>query len=821
MGPERAAMVVVYPAASEGSWASFFIQTPQIVLHRQGSVIFHILPQVLFAVGISVISHQWNPVLIYGLDVQAGMRYLGLILSFLLVFKTQSAYLMYVSSITDAEKLVHFAAEILTAACSIFPADNWENHMASLVPPTVEGVRTGMLRIRVIAAHGLWNVDEVAGMDLHTVVSVGDQSFRTDAADSSTDPVWNSDVFEFPLEGAEQEQVRIAVQGHVELGSLILPNQVLSQGDQRWRRSRQRLDDGGGQGEIDLEVSFAPSALGPLACRDWSALVLDAEGCEALCEEERVVNFLVRGGLRRCAEKLRDAGFTSFDALERITDHEMRKAGLCLADIAVLRHRLRQRAAAVEEAAEAAEAAANSVCLRRTVHYLALFYFVAVENVRCTRHFAFLSPAAQDQLREDVKSLCCEDEYKILYPGDSKDVPGSKSKNAFTDPITVLHWVHLHVHTCAESHQLPIQFATAFIPKLCSLGGAFQGLQMTASFQFPLPYAQVIKLLSFFFVLLAPWVLEPFCKEMTSPIAALIALGVFGLDEVAEIIESPFGSDPNHISFFQYGQELLDRLELLYHSRERSSKYIDAVFTESDVRNSTTIFDFRNASPFNNEKKEPEAPHDFFTFLTRSRPLNKVTTTALELATIDWRKATNKKVAERKRRPSLFSDGSAASFVCSPREGLEIARSADCAYYRANVSDYQDIVTKRRPSLFSAAGSAASFVCSPSESDSIEGVASANLGLDSAESSKFKKARGKSEIGAERRKQLFSADDHAVPVPEPTDAAKEYSRAASVFQAEEEEVIWGVGVYRRADSKNAEPRGYRPPPGRGGAPARE
>merc|ERR1719265_1835843 len=60
-------------------------------------------------------------------------------------------------------------------------------------------------------------------------------------------------------------------------------------------------------------------------------------------------------------------------------------------------------------------------------------------------------------------------------------------------------------------------------------------------------------------------------------VAGLVATGFYGLDEVAEILESPFGNDPNDIDLRDYGQNLLTDIELFYHGREMQ---LDTIFND-------------------------------------------------------------------------------------------------------------------------------------------------------------------------------------------------------------------------------------------------
>merc|ERR1712107_15564 len=95
--------------------------------------------------------------------------------------------------------------------------------------------------------------------------------------------------------------------------------------------------------------------------------------------------------------------------------------------------------------------------------------------------------------------------------------------------------------------------------------------------QFPFPYAQVTKLIMLLYINILPFVLQPQLQNLTEIMMALIAMGFYGLDEVAEILESPFGDDPNDVDLKEYGYELMTDLELIYKGRDRQ---LDTVFDD-------------------------------------------------------------------------------------------------------------------------------------------------------------------------------------------------------------------------------------------------
>jgi hypothetical protein len=86
--------------------------------------------------------------------------------------------------------------------------------------------------------------------------------------------------------------------------------------------------------------------------------------------------------------------------------------------------------------------------------------------------------------------------------------------------------------------------------------------------QFPLPYAQIVKLLTFIYVFGLPFALVPQSGYLTPVIVLFAATGFYGLDEVAEVLESPFGEDPNDIHLDIFIERLIDDLDHQYFQRQ-------------------------------------------------------------------------------------------------------------------------------------------------------------------------------------------------------------------------------------------------------------
>mmetsp|Transcript_74935 Transcript_74935/g.236858 ORF Transcript_74935/g.236858 Transcript_74935/m.236858 type:complete len:554 (-) Transcript_74935:98-1759(-) len=511
-------MVVQYAAASEGSWLSFFVITPKILFcHPKGSIIPKVLPQVVFAVALTFTARFWNPLEDAADEILSGISTISILMSFLIVFKTQSAYAQFWEACGEVNKMLQVSRQIAMTACTYFPFD------CERMDGSEEGWTGGILRMRVLAAYQLRDEGHDDRQGPYAIVQAGGQSFKTKTASSRLKPVWNSEVFEFVLNEVDT-LVTLVLQdaGPAELGEgrrwlLHLRSEDLLKARGNWQRARHQLM-GKDSAEVELEMHFAPRRRGgPVS-----------GGCPTLVGAK----------------------------LEASPQHHRKW---------MLAH--------TQDGDLSVEA-----FLRRIIRLLALHFFVVVEFFRRTGTNAVVDRKLQDDMRDTIKMLTGEREYAMLYPGDDRMTPGSEAKNVHAKPTVVLYWLQLTIGRCATVHELPSPILSSFVPLVSGLAETVFDMDKIDKLQFPLPYAQVVKILCIvlLFVLL-PWVLQPKCKILAELVVGIIALGFFGLDEVAEILESPFGNDPNHIDLQIYGQDLLDDLELMYYSRE---KELDIVFTE-------------------------------------------------------------------------------------------------------------------------------------------------------------------------------------------------------------------------------------------------
>lgn len=355
-------MVVAYASAAEGSIWSFFTVTPRIIFAYRGSILPKVFPQVLLAVLMAVLAREWNPVHDMSADVKAGFTTIGFLLSFLMVFKTQSAYSQWWEAMGHVEGIHFLSRSLAMATCTILP---WTNDTTSVILPA---------------------------------------------------------------------------------GSLA-------------RKKPVRL--------------FA----------------------------------------------------------------------------------------------------------RKIVRLLLVHYFVLVEFFKRTGSNATDNKEVMDGLRDKVRRLTGPREFSMLYCPDNHDTKASESDVKHASPMLVLYWIQIAVCRCGEIHNLAAPKYAIFESKITLLLRHFWEMNKIDKIQFPLPYAQVTKILCLIFVYMLPFVLQRDTGSLTELICATVALGFYGLDEVAEILEAPFGDDANDIDLEHYGFELMSDLELIYHGRDRQ---LDTVFDDEN-----------------------------------------------------------------------------------------------------------------------------------------------------------------------------------------------------------------------------------------------
>ena len=180
---------------------------------------------------------------------------------------------------------------------------------------------------------------------------------------------------------------------------------------------------------------------------------------------------------------------------------------------------------------------------KRIIRLLVLYYFVVVEYFQRTGINQTRSKTKMDKLRADIAALAGDTEWPILYPGETKNTEGSKSSHPNTRPTIILFWITLSLRHISDHQGVEPPIMNGILGHLAAVSSSFWNMDKIDKTQFPFPYTQVVKWLTLVFLSMFPFALAPTCGWLTLIFSAVATVGFFGLDEVAEILESPFGND--------------------------------------------------------------------------------------------------------------------------------------------------------------------------------------------------------------------------------------------------------------------------------------
>lgn len=228
---------------------------------------------------------------------------------------------------------------------------------------------------------------------------------------------------------------------------------------------------------------------------------------------------------------------------------------------------------------------------KRIVRLLALYYLTVVEFFQRTGSNATASKKTQDRLRRDVAALAGDTEWTILYPGEHKSVEGSKSVHDNTRPSIILFWIELSLRKILDHQAVEADIMALLLSKLNALGEKFWHMDKIDKTQFPFPYCQIVKWITLVFLGFLPFGLAQLCRWWTLAFAAMATIGFYGLDEVAEILESPLGNDPNDLDLRAYGDALMSDMELICRCRDMNLDFVFKPQEHVDFSHLLTSFD--------------------------------------------------------------------------------------------------------------------------------------------------------------------------------------------------------------------------------------
>ncbi|HWO23447.1 MAG TPA: bestrophin family ion channel [Kofleriaceae bacterium] len=131
---------------------------------------------------------------------------------------------------------------------------------------------------------------------------------------------------------------------------------------------------------------------------------------------------------------------------------------------------------------------------------------------------------------------------RLLTP----DEQAAMSGVTFRAPL-VTQWISTRLRAEAAAGRLSEARLQVFDGNLTALNDALGGAERILRTPIPFAYAQHIKIFVVLFCFSAPFVLAEVMGWATPAACGLLALALFGIDEIGVEIEDPFGDDPNDL----------------------------------------------------------------------------------------------------------------------------------------------------------------------------------------------------------------------------------------------------------------------------------
>jgi putative membrane protein len=117
---------------------------------------------------------------------------------------------------------------------------------------------------------------------------------------------------------------------------------------------------------------------------------------------------------------------------------------------------------------------------------------------------------------------------------------------AFRAPV-VTRWIADRLRDEVTAGRMTEQRLQLLDANLTALNDALGGAERILKTPIPFAYAQHIKIFVVLFCFTSPFVMADVMGWATPPASGLLALALFGIDEIGVEIEDPFGDDPNDL----------------------------------------------------------------------------------------------------------------------------------------------------------------------------------------------------------------------------------------------------------------------------------
>jgi putative membrane protein len=196
---------------------------------------------------------------------------------------------------------------------------------------------------------------------------------------------------------------------------------------------------------------------------------------------------------------------------------------------------------------------------RRFLRYQVLYFLVITEHFQSTGGDGDSTPSEvefEKKLKEQIRGFATKEELACIYGDEGMNGPGN--------PAVVLYLMQLILKEGLERGLVkPPVVLAVMVNGISTLEKHFWTMDKIDKLQFPLPYAQVVKILVVVYVFMFPFVSVATSGIAAVPITFMVGLGFFGLDEVAEVLESPFSTDPNAIQLDEFIPIMIRDLDVM------------------------------------------------------------------------------------------------------------------------------------------------------------------------------------------------------------------------------------------------------------------
>jgi len=244
--------------------------------------------------------------------------------------------------------------------------------------------------------------------------------------------------------------------------------------------------------------------------------------------------------------------------------------------------------------------------VKRLLRYELMFFFVVIEYFGRTGPNATTAKKRMDRMRDDIRRISKPTEWYMLYAGEDFRTFGSKSVHSSSNPQLVLCWLQMVLAQIEQEKGIPHPpYSATILSFISAIETHFWEMEKIDKLQFPLPYAQIVKILMIIYIFTLPWNLVSKCGWATPVIMFFTALGFFGLDEVAEILESPFGFDPNDIDLRDFGYSLADDIEVYFVRRDEMRDAVLGNDGDDQEPGFESISEGKSASTLGDKVKKP------------------------------------------------------------------------------------------------------------------------------------------------------------------------------------------------------------------------